>query len=79
MALLESLGIRSAGAAASVTLHEYVSDRSVALLLRPSSTALNVGSGTCVRIRDTFILVTAGRYNVEGVALDQIEGAASGK
>ena len=72
MRLLERLGVRTAGGAASVTLHNYVSDRSVALLLRPTPRGLRVGSGTVVRIGSNYLIVTAG-HNLNGLALNQIE------
>lgn len=72
MRLLERLGIKTAGQAASVTLHNYVSDRSVALLLKPTPNELRIGSGTCIRIANTYLIATAG-HNLNGLALDQIE------
>ncbi|MEQ1590473.1 MAG: hypothetical protein ABL902_08990 [Gallionella sp.] len=72
MRLLEQLGIKTAGDAASVTLHNYVSDRSVALLLRPTLNELRIGSGTCIRIANTYLIATVG-HNFDGLALNQIE------
>lgn len=72
MLLLERLGIKTAGQAASVTLHNYVSDRSVALLLRPTQNELRIGSGTCIQIANTYLIATAG-HNLDGLTLNQIE------
>src|SRR5947209_1552017 len=50
MKLFETLGIKNPAMAACVAYHEYISDRSVALLLRSISETLDIGSGTCFRI-----------------------------
>lgn len=77
MKLLEHLSISDPGSAASVALHQYVSDRSTALLLRPREHQLEIGSGTCVRIGDCYLIATAG-HNLEGLGPRQIEVVPTG-
>jgi hypothetical protein len=50
MKLFERLGIKNAADAAVVTLHEYLSNRSVALLLRDRSGGLDIGSGIAIEM-----------------------------
>lgn len=66
MRLLEQLGIDDPGHAASVSIHEYISDGSVALLISPSPGHLEIGSGTCVRLGDHLLVATVA-HNVEGL------------
>jgi hypothetical protein len=56
MKLFDRAGIRmtDAGAAASVAFHDYVSDRSAALLLREQPGQLEIGSIVCVKNEDDF-------------------------
>lgn len=73
MRLLENLGIQHPVYAAGVTLHAYLSERSVALLLTPQPSHLEIGSGTCVRIGDRVLVATAA-HNLQGLEhQDQIQ------
>jgi hypothetical protein len=72
MKLLEVLGINDPANAATVLLHEYISDRSVAILQRTEPKKLEIGSGTCFLIGQHYLIATVA-HNVEGLALDQIE------
>ncbi len=78
MKLFERLGVKDAPAAASVTLHEYVSNRSVALLLRSNPDALDIGSAVVIQIDQTFLLATAG-HNLKGLRPSQIEAIPAGR
>lgn len=68
LGLFEKLGINSRkrdaimGSAALLT--NYVSGRSVALLLRSSLGSLEVGSGVCVRIGNRYLVATV-RHNLQ--------------
>lgn len=76
MKLFERLGIRDPSSAAIVTLQEYVSNRSVALLLGSDDGALDLGSGTCVKIGTRWLMATAA-HNVDG-AEQQLEIVPAG-
>jgi len=78
MKLFEKLGIRDAPGAASVTLHEYVSNRSVALLLRSEPNGLKIGSAVAIQIGRTFLLATAA-HNLKGLNPHQIEAVPAGR
>lgn len=71
MKLFETLGIKHAGHAASVALHDYVSNRSVALLLSSRPDELYIASGVCVRIADRYLVATAA-HNLQGLNLSNI-------
>ena len=77
MKLFERLGISDPGAAAMVTLQEYASNRSVALLLRSESGALEIGSGTCVRIGGHLLVATAA-HNLTGSDSSHVEVVPAG-
>ena len=68
MKILEVLGVKGAEAAACVTAHDYLSERSAALLLRPRPDQLDIGSAVAIEIggrRTTFevwILRRSKRY-----------------
>lgn len=78
MKLFERLDVRDAPAAAAVTLHEYISNRSVALLLRSKPEVLDIGSAIAIQIADTLLLATAG-HNLKGLSLGQIEAIPAGR
>lgn len=59
MKLFEQLNVKEAYEAASVAHQEYVSNRSVAIFIRPSEGQLLIGSGTCVRLGERFFIATA--------------------
>jgi hypothetical protein len=66
MKLLEALGIRAQeGPAAAVTLHEYASNRSVALLVGAGRPDAYVGSGVCIRIASRLLVATAAHNLVD--------------
>jgi hypothetical protein len=77
MKLFEALGVKHPATAACVAYHEYISDRSVALLQRSSSDALDIGSGTCFRIGHRYLIATVA-HNVEHLNLSQIEAVPRG-
>ncbi len=66
MKLFERAGIRTtdAAGAAAVSFHEYVSDRSAALLLREQPRMLEIGSVVCVQIGNYYLAATAA-HNVQ--------------
>jgi hypothetical protein len=74
MKLLERAGIRAtdAAGAAAVGFHEYVSDRSAALLLREQPGMLEIGSVVCVKIGDRYLAATAA-HNVQHLDPARIE------
>lgn len=78
MKLFEKLGVKDAPAAASVTLHEYASNRSAALLLRTNPNALDIGSAVGIQIAGTFFLATAG-HNLKGLDRRHIEAIPAGR
>ena len=77
MKLFETLGIEKPAIAACVAYHEYISDRSVALLLRSTSDSLDIGSGTCFRIGRRYLIATVA-HNVSHLDLSQIEAVPRG-
>ena len=80
MKLLERAGIRTtdAAGAASVAFHEYVSDRSAALLLRERPGTLEIGSAVCCRIGRTYLAATAA-HNVLNLDPMRIEVVPAGE
>lgn len=78
MRLFEALGVKSADAAASVAAHNYLSDRSAALLLRSRPDQLDIGSAVAVRIGERRLLATAA-HNISGLDLSQIEAVPAGR
>lgn len=58
--------------AAVVAFHDYVSDRSAALLLRERPDQLEIGSVVCIKIEDRYLGATAA-HNVRNLAESQIE------
>jgi hypothetical protein len=72
MRLLEAVGIKDAPRAACWLHHEYISDRSVALLLRSDPDTLEIGSGTCFKIGRRYLIATVA-HNVSDFDLSQIE------
>jgi hypothetical protein len=78
MKLFERLGIKSAGDAAVVTLHEYLSNRSVALLLRGRSGGLDIGSGIAIEIAGHRLVATVA-HNVRGLQPTQIDVMPAGR
>jgi hypothetical protein len=78
MKLFEKLCVKDAPGAASVTLHEYVSNRSVALLLRSEPSRLEIGSAVAIQIGRTFLLATAA-HNLKGLNVHQIEAVPAGR
>jgi|GEM_PF-3103500 len=77
MKLLELLGIKDAPRAACALYHEYISDRSVALLLRSAPDKLEIGSGTCFKIGQRYIIATVA-HNVADLDLSEIEAVPRG-
>lgn len=77
MKLLETLGVRDAPRAACLLHHEYISDRSVALLLRSDPDTLEIGSGTCFKIGQRYLIATVA-HNVSDFNLSQIEAIPRG-
>lgn len=80
MKLLERAGIRAtdAAGAAAVSFHEYVSDRSAALLLREQPGMLEIGSVVCVKIGDSYLAATAA-HNVQHLDPARIEVVPAGE
>src|SRR5580704_15396723 len=78
MRLLEQLGVRNAGHAAIVSLHEYVSDRSVALHLQSEPGRLDIGSGVCVLLEGRRFIATAS-HNIEDCRLVDVTAIARGE
>jgi hypothetical protein len=78
MRLLEQLGVRNAGQAALISLHEYVSDRSVALYLRSEPGRLDIGSGVCVLLDGRRFIATAS-HNIEDCRLADVTVIARGE
>jgi hypothetical protein len=78
MKLFERLNITGAGSAAAVTLHEYLSNRSVALLLPPRPGSLrDIGSGVCVQIGNLHFVATVA-HNVRRLERSDIEVIPAG-
>jgi hypothetical protein len=77
MKLLETLGIKDPALAAAVLHHEYISDRSVALLQRETPNTLRIGSGTCFKIGEHYLIATVA-HNVSHLSLAQIEAVPRG-
>jgi hypothetical protein len=73
---LEILGVKDARRAACAICHEYISDRSVALLLRDTD-RLEIGSGTCFKIGQRYIIATVA-HNLADLDLSQIEAVPRG-
>jgi hypothetical protein len=61
--LFEKLGVTEFSQGAGVMLAEYMSNRSVALLLRPEG-GLYVGSGVCLQIANHYLVATA-KHNLQ--------------
>lgn len=78
MKLFETLGIKYAGHAAAVALHDYVSNRSVALLLSSRSDEMYIGSGVCVRIADRYLIATAA-HNLQDLELSNVSVIGRGE
>jgi hypothetical protein len=78
MNLIDSLQPKDPAAAASLTLHEYVSNRSVALLLRSRPGQLEIASGTSVKIGDHLLVATAA-HNVDGLKPRDLEVIPAGR
>jgi len=78
MRLLEQLGVRDARQAALVSVHKYVSDRSVALYLRSEPGRLDVGSGVCVLLDGRRFVATAS-HNIEDCRLVDVTVIARGE
>lgn len=78
MKLLEHLGIKDAAGASAVAFHEYLSNRSVALLLRSDSERLEIGSAIAIQIGRYSLLATAA-HNVKGLNPRQIEVIPAGR
>ena len=78
MKLLERLGIKDAAGASAVTLHEYLSNRSAALLLRGDPDRLEIGSAVAIQIGRYSLLATAA-HNVKGLNPRQIEVISAGR
>jgi hypothetical protein len=78
MRLLERIGVRDAPRAALISLHEYVSDRSVALSLRSSPAQLVIGSGVCILLGGRRLIATAS-HNIEDCQLADITVIARGE
>lgn len=78
MKLLEALGVKGAEAAACVTAHDYLSERSVALLLRPRPDQLDIGSAVAIEIGGHRLLATAA-HNIRGLDPTQIEALPAGR
>ena len=74
---LEDLGIGDPKSTAAVTLLNYLSDRSVALLLRAKSDHLEIGSGCCIEV-DGEVLVATAAHNVADLEKNQIDVIAGG-
>ena len=68
LGLFEKLGLKSgksdAISGAAALFANYASNRSVALLLRPGSGSLQVGSGVCVRIANRYLAATV-KHNIQ--------------
>src|SRR5215210_1122784 len=77
MKLLEDLRIKDPVQAAFVLHHEYISDRSVALLLHETPDTLHIGSGTCFKIGGRYLIATVA-HNVSHLSLAQIEAVPRG-
>ena len=78
MKLFERLNITSAGSAASVTLHEYLSNRSVALLFPPTRGSLReIGSGVCIQIGSLHLVATVA-HNVRRLETSDVEVIPAG-
>lgn len=73
----ERLGIKNPATAACIAYHEYISDRSVALLLRSTTDALDIGSGTCFRIGSRYLIATVA-HNVSHLDISMIEAVPRG-
>jgi hypothetical protein len=71
MELLEKLHIQHADAAA-VTLHNWLSERSVALLLREQPDQLEIGSGVCIQVGERYLVSTVA-HNIENLDTSKIE------
>jgi hypothetical protein len=78
MKVLEALGVKGAEAAACVTAHDYLSERSVALLLRPRPDQLDIGSAVAIEIGGHRLLATAA-HNIRGLDPTQIEPLPAGR
>lgn len=78
MKLLERLGINDAAGASAVAFHEYLSNRSAALLLRGDPERLKIGSAIAIQIGHYSLLATAA-HNVKGLNPLQIEVIPAGR
>ncbi len=78
MKLFESLEITDSRYAAAVALHDYVSNRSVALFLRSRPDELYIASGVCVHIANRYLVATAA-HNLEGLELSNVAVIARGE
>jgi hypothetical protein len=78
MRLLDRLGIGDAAHAASVSLHEYVSDRSVALFLRSADGRLDIGSGVNILLAGRRLIATAS-HNISSCQLSDVAVIARGE
>src|SRR6266851_5328596 len=58
--LFERLGVKTAGEAAGIAFHRFVSDRSVAIVDKPGSGSVELGSGVLIKIEDHCLVATAG-------------------
>jgi hypothetical protein len=58
--LFERLGVKTAGEAAGIAFHRFVSDRSVAIVDKRGSGSVELGSGVLIKIEDHCLVATAG-------------------
>lgn len=63
--MLEALGVQDAGTAAGILAHDYISDRSIAIVQRRSVDSLEIGSGTLVEA-DGRLFVATVAHNLVG-------------
>jgi hypothetical protein len=65
-----NLEVPPGGREAGTLMLDYVSDRSVAMLLRPTPGSLGIGSATCIRIGGHYLLATAA-HNIADIREDE--------
>lgn len=66
---LRHLCLPAGAAEANLAMVNYVSDRSVALVLDSGSRGFFIGSGTCVRLQDELLVATAA-HNLDDLSVD---------
>jgi hypothetical protein len=75
---IDLLQPKDSAAAAAIALHDYVSNRSVAVFIRAREGQLEIGSGTPVKIGNHLLVATAA-HNVDGLNPNEIEVVPAGR